>query len=204
MTRGLGSTHCMDPSLLLQAIVSPPRVWSRSEVLFSRPCPIPPEAGVYGWFFRQAPAAMDLQRCHKFQGLRLLYVGISPRPPTADRAPSRQNLRKRIRSHFAGRADGSTLRLTLGRLLADQLGIRLGLSPSGRFTFHEGEEVLSDWMAENAFVAWLATPSPWAIEEMAIRELDLPLNLDQNRSHVFYPTLSAVRRAAKVQARMRS
>lgn len=109
-----------------------------------------------------------------------------------------------VRSHFAGRADGSTLRLTLGCLLADQLGIRLGLSPSGRFTFHEGEAVLSDWMAENAFVAWLATPSPWAIEEVAIRELDLPLNLDQNRSHVFHPTLSAVRRAAKVQARLRS
>jgi len=194
----------MDSSQLLQAIVSPVRVWSRSEVMSSRPCPVPPEAGVYGWFFRQAPSVIDVEHCHEFQGLRLLYVGISPRPPTAERAPSRQNLRTRIRAHFGGRAEGSTLRLTLGCLLADQLGIRLGLSPSGRFTFHEGETVLSDWMAENAFVTWLATPSPWEIEEVAIRELDLPLNLDRNRSHAFYPILSAARRVAKVQARLRS
>ena len=57
------------------------------------------------------PAVIDVRQCQEFQGLRLLYVGISPRPPSADRPPSRQNLKKRIRSHFSGRADGSTLRL---------------------------------------------------------------------------------------------
>ena len=83
-------------------------------------------------------------------------------------------LRTRIRSHYAGTADGSTLRLTLGCLLESQLGIRLRKTKAGRFTFHEGEAALSEWMAENAFVAWLATPSPWEVEELAIRELDLP------------------------------
>lgn len=94
--------------------------------------------------------------------------------------------------------------MSLGCLLADQLGIRLGLGPPGRLRFHEGEAILSAWMGENAFVAWLPTPDPWEVEEVAIRELDLPLNLDQNKSHPFHGTLSAVRRSAKAQARLQS
>ena len=164
----------MDPSSQLQAIVSPSRIWSRSEVISIRPSPVPSEAGIYGWYFRQPPGAVDVRECNEIQSLYLLYVGISPRPPISGREPSRQTLRTRIRSHYAGTADGSTLRLTLGCLLESQLGIRLRKTKAGRFTFHEGEAALSEWMAENAFVAWLATPSPWEVEELAIRELDLP------------------------------
>ena len=40
-------------------------------------------------------------------------------------APSRQTLRSRLRDHVAGNAFSSTLRLTLGCLLADRLGITL-------------------------------------------------------------------------------
>lgn len=186
----------------LQPIVSPVSVYSRAEVL-ARPWPVPAAAGVYGWFFRELPSAvMNVQDCQQFQGLHLLYVGISPHRRSPDLAPSRNNMRMRIRTHYAGNADASTLRMTLGCLLADQLGIRLRRTPAGRFRFFEGELALSAWMAENAFVAWHATPSPWELEELALRHLDLPLNLRDNETHIFHPALSAARRAARLQSRL--
>jgi hypothetical protein len=51
-------------------------------------------------------------------GLALLYVGISPKPPSAVGTPSRQTLRSRLRYHFRGNAEGSTLRLSLGCLFS--------------------------------------------------------------------------------------
>jgi hypothetical protein len=51
----------------------------------------------------------------------------------------------------AANAEGSTLRLTLGCLLADELGIELRRVGSGkRFTFSTGEKRLSEWMEANA------------------------------------------------------
>jgi hypothetical protein len=44
---------------------------------------------------------------------------------------SRQNLRKRLRYHYRGNAYGSTLRLTLGALLNEQLIIQLRRVGSG-------------------------------------------------------------------------
>ncbi|RNL98558.1 hypothetical protein EFE23_13740 [Micromonospora solifontis] len=87
----------------------------------------------------------------------LLYVGISPKaPPSNGRPPSRQTIRSRIRYHYRGNAAGSTLRLTLGSLLAKDLGIDLRRVGSGkRLTFgREGEKQLTEWMAEHAQVTW--------------------------------------------------
>jgi hypothetical protein len=103
-----------------------------------------------------------------------------------------------VRSHYTGSAEGSTLRLTLGALLSDELGIELRRVGSGaRRTFSEGEKTLSSWMAANAFVCWTGEPEPWVLEEQLILRYDLPLNLDQNRRNAFHPELSAARRAAK-------
>ena len=64
-------------------------------------------------------------------------------------------------------------------------------------TFGDGEQVLSQWMQDNAFVAWVSQPEPWGLEEKLIGKVSLPLNLDMNRSHPFHPVLSAVRREAR-------
>ena len=100
-------------------------------------------------------------------------------------------------------AAGSTLRLTLGCLLGDRLGIQLRRVGSGnRLTFtHDGEAALSHWMAAHAFVAWAETPEPWLWEERALALLDLPLNLHTNGHHAFRPILVAVRAAARTRAR---
>jgi hypothetical protein len=110
---GLSSAH---PELL-----SPKKPWSRAEVL-SSPCPVPKSPGVYAWYFKQIPPRIPTAGCVRVGDLTLLYIGISPKaPPTNGRSASRQTLRSRLRYHMCGNAEGSTLRLTMGCLLSDQL-----------------------------------------------------------------------------------
>jgi hypothetical protein len=185
------------------ALTEPRRLWSRAEVLM-RPCPVPKAPGVYAWYFRAPPTGVPLEGCIRQGDLVLLYIGISPKAPPSDGRPgSRQTLASRIRYHYTGNAEGSTLRLTLGCLLADELGLELRRVGSGhRLTFTvEGEQRLSAWMADHALVAWTETPQPWLLEVKLLRELVLPLNLDGNRHHPFRERLSTLRAAAKARAR---
>lgn len=53
-----------------------------------------------------------------------MYAGVAPKAsPSNGAMPSRQTLRDRIRYHYRGNAEGSTLSLTLGYLLSGQLCI---------------------------------------------------------------------------------
>ena len=176
-------------------------LFSRAEVLGS-PCPVPREPGVYGWWFRRVPGGMDTSECLKRDGLALLYTGISPRrPPSNGRSPSSQRLRDRVRYHYSGNAEGSTLRKTLGSLLADEAGLELRRVGSGkRMTFGVGEPVLSAWMAENAMVSWIIEPEPWLLEAFLIADLDVPLNLEGNSRNRFHPELTAARAKAVARA----
>jgi hypothetical protein len=70
-----------------------------------------------------------------------------------------------------------------------------------RLTFADGEAILSEWMANNAFDVWAECVDPWQVEEQLISTEYLPLNLDQNRSNPFHPDLSELRRVAKARAR---
>ncbi|MET7984188.1 MULTISPECIES: GIY-YIG nuclease family protein [unclassified Streptomyces] len=171
-------------------LAEPDRLWSAQEVLL-RPSPVPAVAGVYGWHFEEAP-------CSELAAGRLLYVGIAPRY-MANRT-SKQNLRKRVRYHYRGNAAGSTLRLTLGCLLGIELR-RVGRSGT-RMTFgKQGEAALSQWMAENARVCWIEHNEPWTLESELISQLDLPLNLDQNRRNPFHNRLKELRSQARQRAR---
>jgi hypothetical protein len=181
--------------------LNPARVFSRDEVL-SRPSVVPAASGVYGWWFRAVPALIDTTECRNHDGLVLLYVGISPRrPPASGQAASRQDVRQRLRMHYAGNAEGSTLRKTLGCLLAGQLGIQLRRVGSGRRkTFADGEQLLSAWMSENAFVSWVIRERPWELEHDLIAAVDLPLNLEGNIGHRFHPELTRARAQCVAQA----
>ncbi|MGY0004020.1 GIY-YIG nuclease family protein [Micromonospora sp. I033] len=187
-----------------EALLSPARLY-RAEEVRGRDCPIPATSGVYAWYFLSPPSLVPVSGCHKQLGAVLLYVGISPKaPPNNGRQPSRQTIRSRIRYHYRGNAAGSTLRLTLGSLLADELEISLRRVGSGkRLTFdREGEKRLTEWMAGHAQVVWTPTDHPWKLEEELIRECVLPLNLDQNRHSPFHGQLSALRLAQRAQARL--
>jgi hypothetical protein len=177
---------------------------SSAAMVLSRPSPIPAVAGVYAWYFESVPPGVPTAGCHVVDELPLLYVGISPKAPPAGGAKvSRQTIRSRIRYHYRGNAYGSTLRLTLGSLLAEELGLALRRVGSGtRMTFgHDGERILSEWMAAHARVVWSAVAAPWQVEERLIHRLVLPLNLDQNRHSPFRSTLSAARSKQREHAR---
>jgi hypothetical protein len=123
-------------------------------------------------------------------------------PPLNGRSPSKETLRTRIKTHYSGNAEGSTLRKTLGCLLVDELGIQLRRVGSGtRMTFVDGEQALSAWMAENAYVSWVARDRPWELEDELIAALDLPLNLQGNPHNRFHSVLTGVRARCVAQAR---
>ena len=184
-----------------ERLMTPDHLWSRSEVL-NRPCPVPREGGLYAWYFRRMPPGVPATGCHRVRDATLLYVGISPkRPPMDGSPPSRQRLLTRIPYHFRGNAEGSTLRRSLGCLLAESLGIELRRVGSGRrHTFADGEIRLSEWMGENALVCWLPAQEPWLLESQLIAELSLPLNLSGNQDHPFHQELSAARKHQRLRA----
>ena len=145
---------------IIDELVNPSRVYARVEVL-PRDSPVPRSPGVYAWFFKEIPPRVLTENCKKFDDLYLLYVGISPKKPQRMGKPSKQNLRTRIKNHYQGNAEGSTLRLTLGCLLSERLGVELRRVGSGkRMTFSQGEEALSNWMGENAYVSWIVHEEP--------------------------------------------
>jgi hypothetical protein len=185
-----------------ERLLHPAAVWTRDQVLV-RPSPIPAEPGVYAWYFDDQLPDVPLDGCHTTDYGVLLYVGISPKAPSSNGvAPSRQSLRSRIRYHYRGNAAGSTLRLTLGSLLADKIGIALRRVGSGqRLTFSEGEAALSEWMGRHARVCWVETRSPWLLETRLIDSLTLPLNLDQNVRSAFRKDLSGRRAEQRASAR---
>jgi hypothetical protein len=184
-----------------ETLLNPSKVWSRSEVL-SKPCPVPKSPGVYACYFREVPPQLSFHRCIQKFGLTLLYIGISPSaPPRNKKPPSKQTLYDRIRNHFNGNAEGSTLRKTLGCLLSEELNIQLRRVGNGkRMTFWAGEDKLDEWMGKKAFVTWLVIEKPWILEERLISELMLPLNLDKNKSNPNHDMVSKIRSDAKALA----
>lgn len=200
MIRHVGAN--MSINNYISAFKKPQRVWTRAEI-FCSPCPVPMHPGVYAWYFKNFPPNIPVTGCADFDGSKLLYVGISPkRPPKNGKPPSRQRLYNRVRYHMSGNAAGSTLRLTIGCLLADRLGIELRRVGSGeRLTFADGEQKVSDWLSENAIVTWVEYAEPWELESKLFSELSLPLNLQGNRHHAFHAELSALRKMRRELAR---
>jgi hypothetical protein len=115
---------------------------------------------------------------------------------------STRTLRDRLRDHLVGNAEGSTLRLTLGCLLAGQLGIRLRRVGSGnRHTFtNPGEIILDRWLASHAHIAFAAVERPWEVEARLLSMMSLPLNLSGNAAHSFAADLSRMRAIARRDA----
>jgi hypothetical protein len=178
------------------------RLYTPAEIL-ARPCPIPARSGVYGWFFREIPPGIDAAGTCERDGHRLLYAGISPRRAPRPGRASDRNLRKRAQDHIRGDAYGSTLRLTIGCLLTERLGIELRRVGRGaRETFgSRGEKVLSDWMARNVRMSFIEHDEPWTVESGIIGSLDLPLNIDHNAHNPQCQFVREARAGCKAHAR---
>ena len=184
----------------LQSLINCSELYSRREILSTTSLP-PSVPGVYAWFFKDIPGTVPADDCVTKGPLTLLYVGISP--DKIGKPNSRQNLRRRITTHLQGNAEGSTLRRSLGVLLAGESGYPLRRVGSGkRMTLtHSGEQWLDDWMTENAFVCWLEHQAPWEFEDKLLSSLSLPLNIKGNRDHPFARVLTEARIQAIKDAR---
>ncbi|MFL6448729.1 MAG: GIY-YIG nuclease family protein [Bryobacteraceae bacterium] len=110
-----------------------------------------------------------------------------------------------MHGHGGAARHGSTLRLTLGCLLAQELSIELRRVGSGnRMTFGPGEHRFSEWLSENALVSWLACGRPWRLKINRFPRLSLPLNLRRNHGHAFHARLARfgrLRRSARGHCR---
>ena len=182
----------------------PVRVWSAVDVR-GPACKELKAAGVYAWYFDCAPGETPLAGSHQWQGHWLLYVGISPSSAPKKGTTARpQTVARRLKQHYGGNASSSTLRLTLGCLLKQEIGAKLRLTgSSARLTFGEaGEHRLSEWMGKHTRIAWAPCDAPWDVEPRLISTLLPPLNLDHNGCSEFRPVLRELRRAARTEARL--
>ncbi|MEX3018724.1 GIY-YIG nuclease family protein [Kluyvera sp. STS39-E] len=178
----------------------PDKTFSRAEIM-CHPTPVPAVNGIYFWWFKEIPPGVPIEGCITQDGYTLLYVGISP--DKKSKPNSRANLRQRIKTHYSGNAEGSTLRRTLGVLLSTTSNFPLRRVGSGkRTTFtHPGEQWLDQWMDKNTRVYWITDEEPWVLEESLISSISLPLNL-QGNNHSFKPILSAMRSKAMAEAKV--
>ena len=181
---------------ILDGLKYPLKVWGHKDIC-SRSNPVPTKSGAYACYFRSVPSQVPVQDCVRFDNLTLLYIGISPA-----QQQSKSHLRNRIRTHYTRNASASTLRFTLGCLLADDLDIQLRRTGrTQRLTFTDGEQKLSEWMSRNMYVVWRTCDRPWSLEVDLINSVSLPLNLNHNQNHKFHPQLSEVRRIARQTAK---
>ncbi len=182
------------------ALLAPAKLYRADEASSGAPR----KAGIYGWYFDAIPVGVDATDCHRHAGWTLLYCGISPKkPPTNGKPPSRSHVHQRLRTHFGGNAAGSTLRLTLGCLLEDEIGTILRrVGTTGRLTFtNPGEQLLDRWLHAHARVVWAEHSAPWEAEHaMLASGLPLPLNIDGNPCAAFTQPLSSLRSAARRRA----
>jgi hypothetical protein len=169
----------------VKSLISPDRLYRLSEVLDSfEDCSI---KGVYAWWLRKLPPFVPLGGTPQFKGMTLLYVGTSTRP-----------LRERLEEHITDDTSRSTLRRSIGCLMAEQLGIefvvkRMSRGARRHFGFESsGEHVLSKWMEENARVSWVQHDEPFLLEDHLIKTLTIPLNIKGN-SHPFAKVLHSRR-----------
>lgn len=144
---------------------------------------------MYGWHFTTAPRA-DLD------ANTLLYVGVSP-----GRATSRETLRSRIKYHFSGDAEGSTVRMTVGLLLG--LPLRLRERTETKTFGPDGEAELSRWLSARGRLCWHLHDEPWTIRPAVVAGAGAPLNVQHNQEHPFHPVVTELRAAAVAEARRR-
>jgi hypothetical protein len=150
--------------------------------------------GIYAWCFDESPVPPEFcEGCVVREGRLLLYIGIA----------DDQSLPERICDKHLVSANVSTLRLSLGCLLREKLGLELRCTSGDNYNWGAGEAKLTEWMADHAFVAWCPHGDPHTLEQGAIARYRPPLNINGNKHHPFCEHLRALRGRCKAEARER-
>ena len=152
---------------------------------------VPAEPGFYSWWAEPTSLPAEVpQDLHPETGRALLYVGIAPAS-----AISKGNLARRLRIHTKGAIGSSTLRRGLAALLYEDCGWRPIWASTRPGLENRDLAALSKWQSENLAVQWCVCEETWVIEPAVIAAMKPPMNLDHNRGHDFYGTMSRRRRA---------
>ena len=158
---------------------------------------LPPDSsGIYGWYFDRLPPFVPSVGCTVvkkwwiFKRWTLLYIGKA------------KNLKERIIDyHIDGKhypkGTMSTLRLSLGCLLSDKLGLILYYP---RESFGKRDRNLNKWLTKHVRVAWIVSRNMRVLEEKAIWRYILPLNIKDNEHPFKYP-LKQLRKSFKRTAK---
>lgn len=160
--------------------------------------------GIYGWWFRENSLPVPAVGTAQSSAGSLLYVGVGPVG-----ANSGSDLRIRLGNHISGNSTCSTLRRSLGCLLAEKLNLRFRVTRTskGGKTLHyglgEGEAILTAWMEAHASVCWVEHSQPWLLEASALQLVRLPLNVRGNRHCEFSGVLHQMRRQHFAEAARR-
>lgn len=177
-------------------VLHPPSIHRPSDVNGA-----PRVKGIYGWLFTPGSLPVPDALYSYTDGFELMYVGIAPKRPGANGKESASRLRSRLAAHYNRDASRSTLRLTLGVLLAEELSLSLGLH-GGRLNWGaDGEAQLTRWINANARVAWAENSTPWDVEDELLAHATLALNIDR-RTDAFSRELKDRRDQARISARI--
>lgn len=103
-------------------------------------------------------------------------------------------LRRRIKgNHIEGVANLSTLRVSLAALLYEKSGYSLYKHKQKYLLDEEGEEWLDWWMDENAFVCWQQHADPGTLKKEILKNISVPLNIQNNFDTHFRRKLGRLR-----------
>jgi hypothetical protein len=137
------------------------------------------QPGLYAWWADNAGAeTLSCGLGEKVLSGRI-YAGLTGATKWPSGRTGKSTLRSRIAgNHLRGRIRGSTFRLTLAAVLADELGL---VPTEPKRLANASEQMLSDWIDRHLSVA--VHPFPDAdtladLERLVLAQLDPPLNLD--------------------------
>jgi hypothetical protein len=120
----------------------------------------------------------------------LLYVGATTR-----------GLRRRVKEHLRGDGRVSSLRCTVGTLLASKLDLRGCWQPRQlHFPFGPGEDHLSRWLCENTLFSIQPMTNPLSAEKALIERLSTPFNITARRTHPYAKHLMEFKRQCRARS----
>lgn len=162
---------------------------------------VPSEKGLYAWYFDSIPPGIPKNNYMQLNGWLLLYIGIA-----GNSSKSKQNLRSRINDkHMNGSVGNSTLRKSLATLLHKNLNLQLrpvGTQEKDFAIDRPSENRLTEWIIQNARVAFIVNKNPWKSEDANLEEYGqyLPLNINNNPNNPFRKQLRLMRKSCCIEA----
>ena len=162
-----------------------------SSRLAIEPTLLPAKSGAYFVFFDSGQLLLERSGYLEFDqtfplsrdGFDLLYVGA-----TAD------SLRLRAMQHVVGDSRSSSLRMTVGALVADDLNLDpVGDGSRTYFNFGDGERRLTEWLCAHTRVAVHVTDQPFVFEKALLRSLAVPFNISDRKRHPYSKYLMNLR-----------